>query len=150
MSIDFQDALDHRIRCAKYVVTPGVYFLFDDDELVYVGQSTKAHARVAAHILEDIKEFNCFAVLECSATDLNETEAEAIVRFNPKYNRAVPGNKKWIGISHLRRLTGMDSASLKAHIRENDITSYPFNLAYYFNVHDFISLLEQLGDSNVN
>jgi hypothetical protein len=62
----------------------GVYFLVNDDEIVYVGQSINIHQRIGEH--EKTKIFTTFTYVECSYEELNKIEARYIDMFKPKYN----------------------------------------------------------------
>lgn len=62
----------------------GVYFLFLNDEIVYVGQSTNIHLRVQQH--RD-KEFNRVFYQEVPIEmDLLAIEKYYILKFRPRYN----------------------------------------------------------------
>lgn len=63
----------------------GIYFLYQDDELVYIGQSVNVFGRIAQHIGK--KQFNQFSWLSCERADLNELEHRAITKFQPKLNK---------------------------------------------------------------
>ena len=64
----------------------GIYFLFSGDELVYVGKSLNAIARVHSHKKENIKRFDSYSVIECEEKELEKLEAEYIKKFKTKYN----------------------------------------------------------------
>lgn len=66
----------------------GVYFLFDRDECVYVGQSLHVHARVAQHVKEEIKLFDTYAWRPCTAGDLLAWEQYYSKLLNPRLNIA--------------------------------------------------------------
>lgn len=63
---------------------PGVYFLFDGENLVYVGQSACPECRVRSH--RRSKTFDRAFVLRCPKSELDSTEAYFIGLFSPKYN----------------------------------------------------------------
>lgn len=67
---------------------PGVYFLCDGNEVVYVGQSTNVVYRVATHIMEGKKRFDHHRVfyVPCHPEALDKLEQQFIVQLNPKYN----------------------------------------------------------------
>lgn len=70
----------------------GVYFLVDtnNDEVVYVGQSTCIKSRLTQHYRNGKKDFDAFYYQECDKSELNDKEAEAIIELNPKYNESLP------------------------------------------------------------
>lgn len=63
----------------------GVYFLVENNEVVYVGQSTDIASRIRKH--QSDKFFNKVFYIECRKERLNEIENYFIISFNPEYNR---------------------------------------------------------------
>lgn len=78
----------------------GVYLLLYKGEVVYVGQSTKLHARIGGHIgtkgkrprqmlspraLPTIR-FDQVLAMPCMLSDLDRIETELIKKYLPKYN----------------------------------------------------------------
>lgn len=62
----------------------GVYFLFDEDDVVYVGQSKNVHGRVRNH---HDKHFDSYSFIqEERITKRLELEAYYIDKFDPEYN----------------------------------------------------------------
>jgi hypothetical protein len=68
------------VRCSNCLV----YFLLQDDEVVYVGQTSVGLSRPFSH---NDKKFNLVKVLPCSIDKLNETEDFYIEKYKPKYNK---------------------------------------------------------------
>lgn len=65
----------------------GVYFLFLNEEIVYIGQSGNVHLRISQHIKEKEKEFNkVFYQPVPPEMDLLAIEKYYILKFRPKYN----------------------------------------------------------------
>lgn len=65
----------------------GIYFLFDKDELVYIGQSYSVLERVKTHKDTRVKIFDSFAYVKVS--DYAERlmrERQLIKTYSPKYN----------------------------------------------------------------
>lgn len=74
---------------------PGVYFLLNMDEIVYVGKSVDVARRLEEHWkMEEnpktAKDWNRYFVIRCEPEDLSRLEAYYILRFRPRYNIAVP------------------------------------------------------------
>jgi hypothetical protein len=75
-----------QLRC------PGIYFICDGDEVVYVGQSVSVPARVMSHIHESRrptgKTFDPSRIfyLRVPEGELLRVESEFIGRLRPKYN----------------------------------------------------------------
>ena len=67
----------------------GIYFLFEGDELVYIGKGWNCLLRVAEHTRKDSdKKFTSWNYI--SVDDINEynrIERELIKKYNPKYNK---------------------------------------------------------------
>ena len=66
------------------VVTKGVYFLFDDKQLVYIGESDNIYRRIGQHIYEGTKKFDSFEIFPCN--DRKKLEGFLIRTLKPKYN----------------------------------------------------------------
>jgi len=62
----------------------GVYFLIEDDDIVYVGQSINIDARVGQH--HTTKTFSFVAYVECQQEKLLALEALYIHKFDPPLN----------------------------------------------------------------
>lgn len=67
----------------------GVYFLFCDNECVYVGQSINAHARIMQHRAE--RMFDHADILPVPNDQLLKTERYYIGLLKPKWNIALNG-----------------------------------------------------------
>ncbi len=70
------------------VVTEGVYFLYDQGTLVYVGESNNIYGRIGQHIQSGEKKFDSFEIYPCN--DRKRLEGFLIETLKPKYNIA-PG-----------------------------------------------------------
>ena len=66
----------------------GVYFLIQDDEIVYVGESKNVYARLLFHYNDDSKKFNkiYFIHIDSSTKKRRAIESYYIMKINPKYN----------------------------------------------------------------
>jgi hypothetical protein len=69
----------------------GVYFLIDQLEIVYIGQSRNIPARVQHHAAKGIV-FDSVSVVSVAEGDLNEWESFYIHYFNPKHNKGDHNN----------------------------------------------------------
>jgi predicted DNA-binding transcriptional regulator AlpA len=89
---DIDSASIEAVRAAAFPVkqVTGIYFLFDDDELVYIGQSSNIMQRVGAHLYEAVKGFNKVAYIAIERARLDEIEAAMIRKFRPPYNDLYP------------------------------------------------------------
>ena len=61
-----------------------VYFLFQDDVLVYIGQTTNIVTRISSHL--DNKDFDRVATVEVADDELNLVEGINIMEYKPIYN----------------------------------------------------------------
>jgi hypothetical protein len=67
----------------------GVYFLYHQEECVYVGQSVNVHARVRDHMRgEYAKSFDSYSWLATQLCELAALEAYYITLLQPKLNAA--------------------------------------------------------------
>lgn len=66
------------------VIEEGVYFLYDGDELVYIGESDNVFRRIGQHIAEKQKTFDRFEVYPTK--ERRRLEGFLIRAFSPKYN----------------------------------------------------------------
>ena len=66
---------------------PGVYFLFKNNNLVYVGQSTHVPTRIASHVREGRLEFDKVSFIRVPPERLLEVEAYYIDLLWPEENQ---------------------------------------------------------------
>jgi len=64
----------------------GVYFLINDLDIVYIGQSSNVRSRITTHVREDIKVFNKVAYASTNVRDQQDIEMRYINLFRPVYN----------------------------------------------------------------
>lgn len=89
-------------------ITGGIYFLYNDDELVYIGKSQNIFQRIGSHIKEGIKEFNNWDYQEIdNENERSELEGYLINVFKPKYNEKMEYNSIFYcrRINHQRHWT---------------------------------------------
>lgn len=68
----------------------GIYFLYDDDELVYIGKTTYSAANRLSSHMKSTKRFNKVIVYEIpNEADIAIAEICLIIEYNPKYNKDV-------------------------------------------------------------
>lgn len=69
-------------------ITGGIYFLYDGDNLVYIGQSGNIFERVGRHIKDNVKKFDNweYQIVE-DKEERNNLEGYLIKVFKPKYNQ---------------------------------------------------------------
>lgn len=74
----------------------GIYLLKDAGCVVYVGQSRNLLKRVSSHIEERTKKFDSVFFTKVAEEDLNGAELEFIVKYQPRYNKALPSNNQYM------------------------------------------------------
>ena len=79
-------------RTHPLTILCGIYFLFQDGEIVYVGQSQHILARIYSHLDAD-KLFDAYAYLEFPPQELDTREAWFIDQLHPRENKAK--NRVW-------------------------------------------------------
>lgn len=95
-----------------------IYFLFDGDELVYIGQSRYGISRVQAHI--ELKAFTHYTWIPCPVHLLNNTEAYYILQFKPKYNLSLPGNEVYKTPKEAARMYSMTISEARERVTNFD------------------------------
>ena len=83
------DVLRAALPCRDHC---GVYFLIQEDDVIYVGKSINIFNRIARH-RSDGREFDSFAYLLCPMDALEQTEATYITAFMPWLNIALGPSK---------------------------------------------------------
>jgi hypothetical protein len=64
----------------------GVYFLYRDGIVVYVGQARDIRRRVASHMADGVKDFDSVSFIPFAVDKLLSAEARYIRRLRPMYN----------------------------------------------------------------
>lgn len=70
------------------MIKPCIYFLFNGNELVYIGKSDNVYKRIGDHIAEGSKKFDRWEYIETYDNEL--LEAHLISILKPKYNKIMP------------------------------------------------------------
>jgi hypothetical protein len=77
-----------------------IYFLLDDDKIIYIGKTTDLDARICYHKCT-IKKFNRFRFIECSEEKLSYYEKRLIALFQPlenTYNKNHPEKLRVVSV----------------------------------------------------
>lgn len=92
--VDEEPTIDEEPWITMNVCPPrrsGIYFLFDGNELVYVGKShSNMRGRIAAHMADRFKDFTHFGFIELPADEVKAAEDAFILKYFPRYNVALP------------------------------------------------------------
>lgn len=78
-------------------VYSGIYFLYDYNELVYIGQSSDINQRIYIHIWEGKKRFTNAYYIPFRRTKIDAAEEYFIRMFKPKHNKSWGGKYKGTG-----------------------------------------------------
>ena len=65
-----------------------IYFLLKNNNVVYVGQSKEGMNRIYFHKFSK-KDFDNFCFINCNIKELDELENYYIMKYKPKYNKAL-------------------------------------------------------------
>lgn len=92
-----------------------IYFLISNSQIVYVGQSKNGgFDRIGAHLKYSDKQFDSYFIQACGEDEINEVEAEYILKFTPFTTNRFPRIKnlppcipylKSMGIGMLKNLS---------------------------------------------
>ncbi len=88
-------ALFGKLQAVPVIPPPqyvGIYFLFDGDEIVYVGQSTCIPQRVASHRARQWMTWDRALWMPLDVNELDAYEGALIRRLTPRYNTGAPSN----------------------------------------------------------
>lgn len=96
----------------------GVYLLWSRGIVVYVGQSENILQRVGVHLANPKKEFDgyCYAVIEQG--NLNQIEADLIVRYQTRLNNSLPINQKYVTANQLKKQMGFSGWDLRRMLKK--------------------------------
>ena len=115
----------------------GIYYLWREDEIVYIGQSTNILSRVATHLNSVVKVFDSYTYELCEPNLLNKLELESIIKHKPLYNIALPTNADYTTVNAVRKSYGVNLWTIKRHIRNNNIVPV---MGGYYHAKDFIGV----------
>jgi hypothetical protein len=118
-----------------------IYFLISKGEIVYVGKSGYGgFDRIGQHLKYSDKVFDSYFIESCKEEEILNAETEYIVKFNPKYNKSIPTNKKYATASAIISMFNFwTKEKLYRFIGENEIKLYGEK---YFLVADFSQRLK--------
>ena len=89
------DLIKFKLQSIETGIRPAVYFLYDGDELVYVGQSRNVYGRINEHLKDDDKVFDAFAIFSASSCEFLDIEQANIDYYKPKYNKQGKSDKDY-------------------------------------------------------
>lgn len=76
----------------EFKIICGIYFLYDNENLCYIGQSKDVIYRVCTHA--KTKTFSHYTYIECLESELDQIEFQYIQKFSPILNKTLNPKKK--------------------------------------------------------
>jgi len=135
--LNIEDILNNAITFERKAC---VYFLINNDKVVYVGKTHDINNRLCSHLKDKI--FNKYYYFECKEESLNLLEGLYIMKYNPIYNKA--NNMTFKSLSTIqsfiknieidnKKLSNkyFNKPFLKKIIKELDLKIYSYNLKSY-------------------
>lgn len=92
-------------------IVSGVYFLYNDEELVYIGKSTCVIGRVGGHLSERVKKFNRWAWIPAEICQLEYFENIFISRYPTRYNNPLT---RYVSVDYISSIFNIR----KSHIQK--------------------------------
>lgn len=126
-----------------------VYFLLEDDEVVYVGQTTNGMYRPFSH--KD-KKFNRVIAVPCEERNLNHMERNFIIKYSPKYNLSLPSRKTsslHAFKKDVQEFFGLNASTSELYdiLREKGLCPHRFHGEDYLLTSEWLSALEIISES---
>ncbi len=140
---------------SKPVKIGHIYFLFDGDEIVYVGQTTHGESRIYNHrTYQNYKDFDSFTMLECDIKDLDRIEGMWISTLQPKYNRHLGVTTEYYARANPRIKDCFPGRAFSHLVKNYSIRSVQLqgmgNPRYHLeDLHDAAKIAVQLGHLEV-
>lgn len=114
--------------------TSAIYFLKQNDKVVYIGASHNVIARIMSHLSSRLKRFDNFHIVLCSEDKLSFEEKKHIQEQNPIYNRFLNKNAAPYGNSTGKakekvfriRISEKDRAELDEVAKQEGVTASEF------------------------
>ena len=125
----------------------GIYFLLQDEEVVYVGKCVNGLARLTAHKTD--KKFNYFCWLDCPNADdkkLLQLETKYILKYLPKYNgRPSVMDDKYMAASayYLSVSTDKAMSSFKEYVHNSKAKFKQIGKSRYYQVDELKILFDK-------
>ena len=89
MTITKQQILERAKMFKKFPKTNGIYFLINNDEIIYIGSSTDCHKRIKMHKKNKKMKFNGFHIVKRKDKQQRlKLETEYIKLYKPLLNLA--------------------------------------------------------------
>jgi hypothetical protein len=95
-----------------------VYFLLQDNLIVYVGKSTNnVNGRVLSHRVD--KEFDGYSfIVSRDEEEMSTLETLFILRYKPKYNKSIPASNEYMKLKDIQKHLNISHWAVKKLVRE--------------------------------
>ena len=93
-----------------------LYFLFNKDRVVYVGQTMDPNTRLACHQID--KHFDRYVSFPVDVSMADEEETFYILKFAPKYNKMLSSHTEYQTTRQLKESLGINGCAVKRLIRD--------------------------------
>lgn len=89
LTIELKEVDELRAERKKYEIWCGIYFLWKDDEIVYIGQSANGNQRRHGHFkpFNGHCRFDHYTFIPCPIDQLGVYEYAYIAKYKPKHNK---------------------------------------------------------------
>lgn len=134
--------------------TTFIYFLLQDDEVVYVGQTKRGLARVYHHMRD--KRFNKIYIIECDISELDYWETFYMFKYKPIYNKkpnpiCTFSIKKIVNKLNKAYKSGVFGSKItKSKVRDMitvlNIKPREYNGEYYIGIDDYCDIIAHIED----
>jgi predicted GIY-YIG superfamily endonuclease len=127
-----------------------IYFLLQDDEVVYVGQTRQGLTRPFQH---NDKEFNVVKIMPCDREKLDITENYYINKYKPKYNKTMAIANEYTlerARNEIRKLFNCNDYTirdLKQHLKVLNIRPFIRNKDICIDVEDMNALINFIKEN---
>lgn len=137
--IDFSEIIS---KSSEYY-PPGMgnkylYFLIQDNKIVYVGQSYDPGARFVAHSKDKDFDRVVFYLQHLAPPFVDELEALHILTYAPIYNKTIPPNRRFVTIEKMQNYLKehFEEDMVREILSKNVIRHYVFNGVGFYDIDD--------------
>lgn len=122
-----------------------IYFLLDNNVVVYVGQTKQGILRPLSH--KD-KKYDTIKILYCDEKELNRLEDRYITKYRPKYNKTLNCASRYSLMRARNKIRKeinnyeFTMWDLKKIIKKLNIELCSFNFKYYIKQEDYEKIVD--------
>lgn len=128
-----------------------IYFLLKNNEVVYVGKTTKGIQRPISHSYT--KDYDLIKIIYCEEKDLDYLEDKYILKYKPVYNKLVnlisnyslPRVRDRVRVEFSNKIT---IPKVKKLLSKLNIEPFEYNCIKYIKKEEFDKLMKFLHENN--